>query len=78
MTDGHDTIVRLEPDISAIAAAAWDACANPPGRGYHPFVSHAFLKALEDARCVGDGTGWLPRHLVLEDRDGVIGGVAPC
>lgn len=78
MTDGHDTIVRLEPDISAIAPGAWDACANPPGQTYHPFVSHAFLKALEDARCVGDGTGWLPRHLVLEDRDGVIGGVAPC
>ena len=78
MTDGHDTIVRLEPDISAIAPEAWDACANPPGQTYHPFVAHAFLKALEDARCVGDGTGWLPRHLVLEDGDGIIGGVAPC
>lgn len=78
MTDGHETIVRLEPHIAAINAAAWDACANVPGRPYQPFVSHAFLKALEDARCVGEGTGWLPRHLVLEDADGVIGGVAPC
>lgn len=78
MMDGHETIVRLEPNISAIASAEWDACANPPGQIYHPFVSHAFLKALEDARCVGEGTGWLPRHLVLEEAGGVIGGVAPC
>lgn len=78
MTDGHETVVRLEPEISSIDAAAWDACANHEGRPFHPFVSHAFLKALEDAGCVGDGTGWLPRHLVLEGADGVIGGVAPC
>lgn len=78
MTDGHDTVVRLAPEISSIDAAAWDACANPDGRAFHPFVAHAFLKALEDSGCVGEGTGWIPRHLVLDGPGGTIDGVAPC
>lgn len=78
MTDGHDTVVRLAPEISSIDAAAWDACANPDGRAFHPFVAHAFLKALEDAKCVGEGTGWIPRHLVLDGPGGTVDGVAPC
>jgi len=76
--DGHETVVRLEPEISSIDAAAWDACANPADRTFHPFVAHAFLKTLEDAGCVGQGTGWLPRHLVLDGPAGTIDGVAPC
>lgn len=78
MTDGHETVVRLAPEISGIDAAAWDACANPATKPFHPFVAHAFLKALEEAGCVGQGTGWLPRHLVLEGPSGAIDGVAPC
>ena len=31
----------------------------------HPFVSFAWLAALEKTRCVGADTGWLPRHLVV-------------
>lgn len=78
MTDGHETVVRLAPEISGIDAASWDACANPGTRPFHPFVAHAFLKALEEAGCVGQGTGWLPRHLVLDGPSGAIEGVAPC
>ena len=44
----------------------------------NPFVSYAFLHALEASQCVGRRAGWLPQHLVLEDdRDQVLG-VAPC
>jgi uncharacterized protein len=73
-----EAVVKLIPGIGEIGAAAWDACANADAATYNPFVAYAFLKALEDAGCVGEGTGWLPRHLVLEDADGVIAGVAPC
>lgn len=78
MTDVRQTVVKLVPRIADIAASGWDACANPAGAPYHPFVCHAFLKALEDAGCVGQGTGWMPRHLVLENEAGTISGVAPC
>ncbi|MEQ1652330.1 MAG: GNAT family N-acetyltransferase [Hyphomicrobium sp.] len=78
MSDPSETIVKLVPAIADVAAAAWDACANADPATYNPFVAHAFLKALEDAGCVGQGTGWLPRHLVLENADGSVSGVAPC
>ena len=69
--------MKLVPGISAIDAGQWDACANPDGAGYNPFVAHAFLKALEDAGCAGKGTGWLPNHLLLEDASATVCGVAP-
>ncbi|MFM9939125.1 MAG: GNAT family N-acetyltransferase [Hyphomicrobiaceae bacterium] len=68
-------VVRIEPRIADIAAADWDAMANPPGVAHDPFISHAFLKALEDASTVGPRTGWVPQHLVLEDAP-VAGGQA--
>ena len=42
-------------------------------RGRNPFLSHAFLNALESAGTVGGRTGWQPRHLVLKDGDTVAG-----
>jgi predicted N-acyltransferase len=65
------------PRIDAIAAAAWDACANPDAATYNPFLSHAFLDALEKAGTVGHGTGWIPQHLVLEAPAGDVLGVMP-
>ena len=77
MSEPTEATVTLVPAVSEIDAAAWDQCANPDASAYNPFVAHAFLKALEDAGCVGQGTGWLPRHLVLTDENGMIAGVAP-
>ncbi len=74
MPDGSEHItVRVAERIAEIPADAWDACA---GRD-DPFVSHAFLSALEDAGCVSAASGWLPHHLAVEDPDGAIRGVAP-
>ena len=77
MSEPTEATVTLVPAVSEIDAAAWDQCANPDASACNPFVAHAFLKALEDAGCVGQGTGWLPRHLVLTDENGMIAGVAP-
>ncbi|MFP4004254.1 MAG: GNAT family N-acetyltransferase [Alphaproteobacteria bacterium] len=68
---------RLVRSISGIAAEDWDACANPQGLPFDPFLSHAFLKALEDSGSVAAETGWAPHHLVLEDAQGGVLGVAP-
>ena len=67
-------VVRAIADIDA---AGWDAFANPEPAHLNPFLSHAFLKALEDAACVGEGTGWLPRHLIMRDAAGGLAGIMP-
>ncbi|MBL8709244.1 MAG: N-acetyltransferase [Rhodospirillaceae bacterium] len=64
---------RIVDRIEKIAPDAWDDCAG----GGNPFVSHAFLNALELSASVGRGTGWLPQHLVLEDEAGAVHAAAP-
>jgi predicted N-acyltransferase len=44
----------------------------------NPFISHEFLLALETSKSATARTGWQPQHLVLEDDNGRIIGVAPC
>ena len=63
-----ETRVEIVPRIADVAAADWDACANPDPAVFNPFLAHAFLAALEEAGSVGGRTGWTPRHLVLEGR----------
>ena len=70
--------VRVISALSEIDRADWDACANPQGAAFNPFVSWDFLQALEEAECVSAATGWLPQHLVLEGSEGGIAGVMPC
>jgi predicted N-acyltransferase len=48
------------------------------GQAGNPFVSHAFLSALEQSGSVGGRTGWQPRHLLAEDTSGTLLGAAPC
>ncbi len=62
--------------LTEIAAADWDRCAAAAGGADHPFICHGFLSALEDAGCVGPGTGWQPCHVVLKQA-GRVAGVAP-
>lgn len=78
MADGgeHGVVARIVGAIGDIPAADWNRIANPPGRPFHPFVSHAFLKALERSGSAAPETGWTPYHLVL-DAAGSIVGAAP-
>ena len=47
------------------------------GPAYNPFVSHAFLSAVEKSGSATIRTGWGPRHLVAK-LDGRVAGVVPC
>ena len=75
--------IRAVGGIGEIGRDAWDACANPSGKNsncataYDPFVSFAFLDALEKSDSAAAGTGWAPYHLILESEDepGVLGAV---
>ncbi len=64
--DGDSFTLDLAPSIAALPAAEWDQLAG----GDNPFVSHAFLRALEDGGATGGDSGWDPMHLVLRDADG--------
>jgi predicted N-acyltransferase len=57
---------RLIDRIADVSAAEWDALANPRGKEFNPFITHAFFKALEDSNSVGARAGWRPAHAVME------------
>jgi predicted N-acyltransferase len=78
MTRNTGLIARTTDTLSSVTAAAWDACANPDPALYNPFVSHAFLAALEDTGTVGGRTGWRAQHVLLEDAAGTLVAAAPC
>ncbi len=48
------------------------------GQADNPFITHEFLSSLEASFSVGARTGWEPRHLLAEDSNGTLLGVAPC
>lgn len=74
MPDGSAALtLTLHPRIADIGPIDWDRCAGPD----NPFVSHAFLSALEDSGSAGARTGWLPQHAVLRDSRGAVVAVAP-
>lgn len=84
MGDAEQVLVRVEQDITLVRSADWDACANPETSTktlippYNPFISHAFLSALEASGSATTETGWAPRHLVLDDGKGGVLACMPC
>jgi hypothetical protein len=65
--------VRILERVRELDARTWDALV---GDGGSPFVEHAWLDSLEEAGCVGERRGWLPRHFALHRGDQLIA-VAP-
>lgn len=72
--------LRVVEGISDFKIDEWQSLAgtNRQGSHYNPFISHAFLSALELSGSVARDTGFLPRHLRLENNHGQMLGVAPC
>jgi len=64
--------VRVVSRIDELEAGQWDACAGCED----PFVSHAFLNALERSGSATAKRGWLPQHLAIEQA-GELRAVAP-
>lgn len=67
-----EIIAKIASGISGLNAHAWDRLG-----GGDPFVSHAFLSALEDSNSVGPGTGWTPAPVLIEDEDSHLVAAAP-
>ena len=74
MPDGREpATVKVLGSLGEVPAAQWDACAGTDD----PFLSHAFLSALEESGSASARSGWLPRHLVVEDGAGTVIAAAP-
>ncbi|MDE2435677.1 MAG: N-acetyltransferase [Sphingomonadales bacterium] len=58
---------RVSSSVGALPAAEWDALTQG-----NPFLSHAFLTALEDSGSVGPGSGWTAAPLTITDGQGGI------
>lgn len=66
-------VARVADDIASLPAAEWDSCAGSA----NPFVSHAFLSAMEESGSVGPGTGWKSLPIIIEDEEGKIAACLP-
>ena len=66
-------IARILSGAAALSPDAWDACACIA----NPFVSHAFLTALEESHSVGGHSGWTPAPIVIDGPDGQPAAIAP-
>lgn len=62
-----EIIAKIASGVSGLNAHAWDRLA-----GGGPFVSHAFLSALEESNSVGRGTGWTPAPILIEEEERLI------
>ncbi|WP_419826965.1 GNAT family N-acetyltransferase [Sphingomonas sp.] len=68
-----EVTARLGDGVGSIPAADWDACAGDA----NPFVSHAFLSALEDSGSATARAGWQPLPIVVDGGDGRPAGILP-
>ena len=69
----RDLIAKVAAGIASLPADEWDGLTG----GANPFVSHAFLAAMEDSGSVGRRTGWSPAPIVIEGPDGRLAGALP-
>ena len=87
-TDGSEAraagefAIRAAASIGAFAETEWNSLAGTSRddreNGYNPFVSFAFLTALEESGCAVGRSGWQGHHLRLETSDGALLGAVPC
>lgn len=76
-TPSEPIVIEAVGRIAEIAPEIWDACADPglaAGlRPENPFLTHAFLDALEESGSATPETGWAPRHLVARHGGETVG-----
>ncbi|MBC2665067.1 N-acetyltransferase [Novosphingobium flavum] len=73
MSGGRQIAVHMAPGVAGLPAAEWDGLTD----GGNPFVSHAFLSALEDSGSVGGRSGWEPVPLLIRAEAGALAAALP-
>jgi predicted N-acyltransferase len=61
--------LRVHERIRDVSEADWDRLVGPSAP---PFLSFAFLDALENTGCVAPDRGWLPFHLTLWENERLV------
>jgi hypothetical protein len=69
----REVVARVAAGVSRIDSAAWDACAGTD----NPFLSHAFLSALEKSGSATARTGWQPAPILIDGPKGRPAALAP-
>ncbi len=64
---------RLGDGVAAVDPGQWDGCAGPG----NPFLSHAFLSALEESGSATAQAGWQPIPILVDGADGRLAGALP-
>ena len=60
--------IHFIESIKNIDKTTWDDLVDSD----YPFMKHSFLLSLEESKCVGEGTGWHPFHLLVKEEEQVI------
>jgi uncharacterized protein len=69
MADLEPLTARIATRVRDIPPAQWDRLAGQDD----PFLSHAFLSALEESGSVGGNSGWSPLPILVEEAGEAIG-----
>lgn len=69
----RDLVARIGAGVASFTPEEWDRCAGTD----NPFLTHAFLSALEDSGSVGSRTGWHPAPLAIDGADGAPAALLP-
>lgn len=74
-----EVTVRIAGSFAEIDPSDWATLSGTSHAepGYNPFVSHAFLSAMDESGSAVPETGWMGHHLLLEENGRLIGAV-PC
>lgn len=74
-----EVTVRIAGSFEEIDPADWATLSGTSRgeSGYNPFVSHAFLSAMDESGSAVPEAGWMGHHLLLEESGRLIGAV-PC
>ena len=70
---GEPVVARLADGVASFAAEDWDRCAGMDD----PFLSHAFLSALEESGSATARTGWRPLPIAIDGTDSRPAAVMP-
>ena len=67
-----ELIARIATGVAPLDAPEWDRLAHGD-----PFLSHAFLSALERSDSVGPGSGWTPAPILIQNQEDALLAAAP-
>ena len=62
----------LVESLDSVDETDWDKLA-----GSNPFMTHRFLRLMQESSCVSEKKGWVPRYAVLR-LDGVLVAASTC